>query len=358
MQLRLDALEGHLKQATAKGLAPLYVVHGDEHLLALEAVDALRQAARAQGFTEREVMSVERGFSWSRVTEAQQSMSLFGDRKIVELRIPSGKPGKDGGEALRALAAGTPSGPAADTVTLITLPRLDFATAKSAWFAALEGAGVSIKVDSVDRTKLPGWIGECLARQQQRVEPGEPGRRALQFIADRVEGNLLAAHQEIQKLGLLHPPGVLTFDDVHDAVLNVARYDVFKLSEAMLAGDVPRLVRMLEGLRGEGEATVLVLWTLTEEIRVLSKIASGAAQGKPVASMLRELRVWGPRERLVPQAAQRLSQRELEGALSMAAKLDRQVKGLREPSLPAEPWDGLLQLAMRIARPGSLPVPA
>ncbi len=126
----------------------------------------------------------------------------------------------------------------------------------------------------------------------------------------------------------------------------------------MLAGDVPRLVRMLEGLRGEGEATVLVLWTLTEEIRVLSKIASGMAQGKPAASMLRELRVWGPRERLVPQAAQRLSQRELEGALAMAAKLDRQVKGLREPSLPAESWDGLLQLAMRIARPGSLPVPA
>jgi DNA polymerase-3 subunit delta len=356
MQLRLDALEGHLKQAAAKGLAPLYVVHGDEHLLVLEAVDALRQAARAQGFTEREVMSVERGFSWSRVTEAQQSMSLFGDRKIVELRIPSGKPGKDGGEALRALAAGMPSGPATDTITLITLPRLDFATAKSAWFAALEGAGVSIKVDSVDRTKLPGWIGERLARQQQRVEPGEPGRRALQFIADRVEGNLLAAHQEIQKLGLLHPPGVLTFDDVHDAVLNVARYDVFKLSEAMLAGDVPRLVRMLEGLRGEGEATVLELWT--EEIRVLSKIASGAAQGKPVASMLRELRVWGPRERLVPQAAQRLSQRELEDALAMAARLDRQVKGLREPSLPAEPWDGLLQLAMRVARPGSLPVAA
>lgn len=174
------------------------------------------------------------------------------------------------------------------------------------------------------------------------MEAGESGRRALQFIADRVEGNLLAAHQEIQKLGLLHPPGVLSFDAVHDAVLNVARYDVFKLSEAMLSGDVPRLVRMLEGLRGEGEATVLVLWTLTEEIRVLSKIASGAAQGKPMASMLRELRVWGPRERLVPQAVQRLSQPELEAALQMAARLDRQVKGLREPTLPAEPWDGLL----------------
>lgn len=350
MQLRLDALEGHLKQAGAKGLAPLYLVHGDEHLLALEAVDALRQAARAQGFTEREVMSVERGFSWSRVTEAQQSMSLFGDRKIVELRIPSGKPGKDGGEALRALAAGTPSGPATDTVTLITLPRLDFATAKSAWFAALEGAGVSIKVDSVDRTKLPGWIGERLARQQQRVEPGDPGRRALQFIADRVEGNLLAAHQEIQKLGLLHPPGVLTFDDVHDAVLNVARYDVFKLSEAMLSGDTARLIRMLEGLKGEGEALPLVLWAVSEEIRTLLKLKAGMAQGRPLPALLKEYRIWGPRERLMEPALRRISLPTLEAAMQQAAQVDRMVKGLRAKAFAGDQWDAMLQLALKVAK--------
>ncbi|NUT13694.1 MAG: DNA polymerase III subunit delta, partial [Cupriavidus sp.] len=266
MQLKLDGLDAHLRQAKAKGLAPLYVVHGDEHLLVLEAVDRLRAAAREAGFSEREVLVAERGFHWGRLVEAQQSMSLFGDRKIVELRIPSGKPGKDGGEALRAVAAQ----PSPDVVMLVTLPRLDFAASKSTWFQALEGAGVSIKVDSVDRTRLPAWVGERLALQQQRVQGGEPGRRALQFIADKVEGNLLAAHQEIQKLGLLYPPGELSFDQVHDAVLNVARYDVFKLSESMLSGDVPRLVRMLEGLRGEGEATVLVLWALTEEIRVLS----------------------------------------------------------------------------------------
>ncbi|WP_340522109.1 DNA polymerase III subunit delta, partial [Cupriavidus necator] len=296
MQLKLDGLDAHLRQAKAKGLAPLYVVHGDEHLLVLEAVDRLRAAAREAGFSERDVLVAERGFHWGQLVEAQQSMSLFGDRKIVELRIPSGKPGKDGGEALRAVAAQ----PSPDVVLLVTLPRLDFAASKSAWFQALEGAGVSIKVDTVDRTRLPAWVGERLSLQQQRVEGGEPGRRALQFIADKVEGNLLAAHQEIQKLGLLYPPGELTFDQVHDAVLNVARYDVFKLSESMLSGDVPRLVRMLEGLRGEGEATVLVLWALTEEIRVLSKVRQGLAAGKPAGVLMRELRVWGPRERLVP----------------------------------------------------------
>ncbi len=346
MQLKLDGLEAHLRQAKGRGLAPLYVVHGDEHLLVLEAVDRLRQTARESGFTEREVLSSERGFNWGQVVQAQQSMSLFGDRKIVELRIPSGKPGKDGGEALRAVAAQ----PSPDVVMLITLPRLDFATAKSAWFQALEAAGVSIKVDSIDRTRLPAWVGERLALQQQRVESGEPGRKALQFIADKVEGNLLAAHQEIQKLGLLYPAGSLTFEQVHDAVLNVARYDVFKLSEAMLGGDLPRLVRMLEGLRGEGEATVLVLWALTEEIRVLSKVRQGLAAGKPIGVLTRELRIWGPREKLVPQAAQRLSLAQLETALAMAAKLDRQVKGLRAEGMPAEPWDGLLQLALTIAR--------
>lgn len=345
MQIKPDALEAHLRQAQGRGLAPIYAVHGDEHLLVLETVDRLRQAAREAGFTEREVLVSERGFQWSQLLEAQQSMSLFGDRKIVELRIPGGKPGKDGGEVLRAVAAQ----PSSDVVLLITLPRLDFAASKSAWFQALDAAGVTIKVDNVDRTRLPAWIGERLARQDQRVEAGEPGRRALQFIADKVEGNLLAAHQEIRKLGLLYPAGVLSFDQIHDAVLNVARYDVFKLSEAMLAGDVPRLVRMLEGLRGEGEATVLVLWALTEEIRVLSKVRQGLAAGKPPAVLARELRIWGAREKLVPQAAQRLTARQLEDALALAARLDRQTKGLRGDGVPAEPWDGLLQLALQIA---------
>lgn len=358
MQLRLDALEPHL----AKGLAGLYVVYGDEHLLAQEACDRIRASARAAGFTDRSVFTVERGFDWSSLLGASQSMSLFGDRQLVELRIPSGKPGKEGADALKSLAS--TANP--DVLTLVTLPRLDAATQKSAWFTALADAGVALKVDSIERAQLPNWIGQRLALQNQRTAPGEDGRRALQFIAERVEGNLLAAHQEIQKLGLLYPAGVLTFEQVHDAVLNVARYDVFKLNEAMLAGDVGRLSRMLDGLRGEGEAAVLVLWAVVEEVRTLLRIKRGVEAGKPLAMLLRENRVWGPRERLVGPALSRVTETALEKGLGLAARLDRQVKGLSgnvpgrpRDNPPPDPWDGLFELAMMVAapRPGSAAAP-
>mgnify|MGYP001546192548 CR=1 FL=1 len=351
MQLRLDALDTHL----TKGLAGLYVVFGDEHLLAQEACDRIRAAARAAGFTERNVFTVERSFDWSSLLGATQSMSLFGERQLIELRIPTGKPGKEGADALKTLAAaGNP-----DVLMLVTLRRLDAATQKSAWFTALTEGGVSLRIDPVERAQLPNWVAQRLAQQGQRVPPGEDGRRALQFIAERVEGNLLAAHQEIQKLGLLYPQGVLTFEQVHDAVLNVARYDVFKLNEAMLAGDVGRLSRMLDGLKGEGEAAVLVLWALTEELRTLLKIKRGAAAGKPLAMLLRENRVWGPRERLVGPALSRVTEPLLEEGLALAAALDRQVKGLtgsapgsrRRAALPPDPWDGLFELAALVAAP-------
>ncbi|MEX3907072.1 DNA polymerase III subunit delta [Paraburkholderia sp. BR14319] len=350
MQLRPDALEPHL----ARGLAGLYVVYGDEHLLAQEACDRIRAAARAAGFTDRSVFTVERGFDWSSLLGASQSMSLFGDRQLVELRIPSGKPGKEGADALKTLAAA--SNP--DVLMLVTLPRLDAATQKAAWFTALADSGVALKIDPVERTALPNWIGQRLALQGQRVAPGEDGRRALQFVAERVEGNLLAAHQEIQKLGLLYPQGVLSFEQIHDAVLNVARYDVFKLNEAMLTGDVGRLARMLDGLQGEGEASVLVLWAVVEEIRTLLRIKRGVAAGKPLAMLLRENRVWGPRERLIGPALSRLSEATLERGLALAARLDRQVKGLSGQSradwrnaLPPDAWDGLFELAMTVAAP-------
>ncbi|WP_109483322.1 DNA polymerase III subunit delta [Paraburkholderia sp. C35] len=348
MQLRLDALEAHL----AKGLAGLYVVYGDEHLLAQEACDHIRASARAAGFTDRTVFTVERGFDWSSLLGASQSMSLFGDRQLVELRIPTGKPGKEGADALKALAASANP----DVLTLITLPRLDAATQKAAWFTALSEAGVALKIDPVERAQLPGWVGQRLAQQGQRVAPGEEGKRALQFIAERVEGNLLAAHQEIQKLGLLYPSGALSFEQVHDAVLNVARYDVFKLNEAMLAGDVGRLSRMIDGLKGEGEAAVLVLWAVVEEIRTLLRIKRGVESGKPLAILLRENRVWGPRERLVGPALSRVTEASLEKALALAAKLDRQVKGLsggtpgnHRNDPPPDPWAGLFELAMAVA---------
>ncbi|SAK72702.1 DNA polymerase III subunit delta [Caballeronia fortuita] len=350
MQLKLDALEAHL----AKGPKGLYVVYGDEHLLAQEACDRIRATARANGFTDRTVFTVERGFDWSALIGATQSMSLFGDRQLIELRIPTGKPGKEGAEALKTLAdADNP-----DVVALVTLPRLDGATQKSGWFTALLGAGVALKVDPIERAQLPMWVGQRLAQQGQRVAPGEEGRRALSFIAERVEGNLLAAHQEIQKLGLLYPEGVLTFEQIHDAVLNVARYDVFKLNEAMLTGDVGRLARMLDGLKGEGEAAVLVLWALVEEVRTLLRIKRGVASGKPLATLMRENRVWGPRERLIGPALSRVTDEALEKALSLAARLDRQVKGLsgstgkRGSEPPPDPWAGMFELAMAVAHGG------
>jgi DNA polymerase-3 subunit delta len=337
MQLRLDALDPHL----AKSLAPLYVIASDEHLLALEAADKIRKTARSQGLSEREVLVVERSFKWGQLLAANQSQSLFGDRKLIELRIPTGKPGKDGGQALQDYAHAL----SPDNVTLITLPKLDWATQKSAWVAALQQAAVFIDIPLVERPQLPAWIGARLAAQRQSAD-----RQGIDFIADRVEGNLLAAHQEIQKLALLHPEGKLSFEQIQDAVLNVARYDVFKLSEAMLGGDAARLVRMLEGLKGEGEALPLVLWAMAEEIRTLLKLKSGVAQGRALGMLLKEYRIWGPRERMMEPALRRLKLSTLETALQEAAQIDKMVKGLRAKAFAGDAWDALLQLGLKVAR--------
>jgi DNA polymerase-3 subunit delta len=335
--LRPEALEGQL----AKGLAPLYVITSDEHLLALEAADRIRRAARAAGYSEREVLSVERNFKWGELLAANQALSLFGDKKLIELRIPGGKPGKDGSAALQSYAKDL----SPDNLTLITLPKLDWQTAKSSWVASLQQAAVYIEIPNVERAQLPGWIGVRLASQGQSAD-----RQGLDFIADRVEGNLLAAHQEIQKLGLLYEPGKLSYEQVHDAVLNVARYDVFKLSEAMLAGDPGRLARMLEGLKGEGEALPLVLWAVSEEIRTLLKLKAGMAQGRPLGVLMKESRIWGPRERMMEPALRRIPLGTLEQALRDAAQVDKMVKGLRAKQYAGDAWDAMLQLALKVAR--------
>ena len=337
MQLRVDALEGHL----AKTIAPLYVISSDEHLLALEAADKIRRAARANGYSERDVLTVERSFKWGELLAANQAMSLFGDKKLIELRIPTGKPGKDGGAALQAYTKDL----SPDNLTLITLPKLDWQTAKAAWVGSLQQAAVYIEIPTIERAALPNWIGTRLAAQGQSAD-----RQGLDFIADRVEGNLLAAHQEIQKLGLLHEAGRLTFEQIHDAVLNVARYDVFKLSEAMLAGDPARLVRMLEGLKGEGEALPLVLWAVAEEIRTLLKLKSGMAQGRPLGVLLKEHRIWGPKERMMEPALRRISLATLEKALQDAAQVDKMIKGLRAKAFAGDAWDAMLQLGLKVAR--------
>ena len=337
MQLRFDALDGHL----AKTLAPLYVITSDEHLLALEAADKIRRTAKAQGFFEREILSVERSFKWGALLAANQSQSLFGDKKLIDLRIPTGKPGKDGGQALQDYVSNL----SPDNLTLITLPKLDWATQKAAWVTSLQQAAVYIDIPLVERNQLPNWINQRLAMQQQSAD-----RQSLDFIADRVEGNLLAAHQEIQKLALLHPAGKLSFEQIHDAVLNVARYDVFKLNEAMLSGDVARLSRMLNGLKGEGEALPLVLWAMAEEIRTLLKLKSGMSQGRPLSALLKEYRIWGPREKLMEPALRRVSLPTLQTALQEASQVDKMVKGLRAKAFAGDAWDAILQLGLRVAR--------
>ena len=343
MQVRPEALAEHL----ARGVKALYVVHGDEPLLALEAADAIRARARQAGFTERSSYTVAGAhFDWSAVLAAGGSLSLFADRQIVEIRIPSGKPGKDGSAALQQIAeaaAGNDS-----TLTLVLLPRLDKATRTGAWFAALETHGVTLPVETIERAALPQWIAQRLARQDQRVKGGEEGQRTLQFFADRVEGNLLAAHQEIQKLALLYPEGELSFDQVESAVLNVARYDVFKLSEAVLAGQAARVQRMLDGLKAEGEAEVLVHYTLSEDIRALKRVKDAMAAGRPLPVALREQRVWGLKERLFERVLPRLTATALDNLLHSAHLVDGIVKGLKAPGWPTDGWQALQRLAFSL----------
>jgi len=345
MQLALAQLGAHLQ----KGLRSLYTLHGDEPLLMQEAADAIRAAARTQGYTERTVHTVQGAhFDWSEVLAAGGSLSLFADKQIVEVRIPSGKPGKDGSAAIQQLveqAQGNDS-----TLTLFMLPRLDFATRKGAWFGALEGGGVCIQLDTIERAALPQWIAQRLQQQGQHVAPGEEGQRTLQFFADRVEGNLLAAHQEIQKLGLLFPAGELSQAQVESAVLNVARYDVFKLSEAVLSGQVARVQRMLDGLQAEGEAEVLVHYTLAEDIRALKRVKDAMAAGQPLPMALKAQRIWGPRERLFERVLPRLSPARLNNLLQSAHQVDGIVKGLKVPDWPQDGWQALHRLALRFAR--------
>jgi DNA polymerase-3 subunit delta len=330
-----------------KGLNPLYTVHGDEPLLVQEAADAIRSAARAQGYTERTVHTVAGAhFDWSEVLAAGGSLSLFADKQIVEVRIPSGKPGKDGSAALQQLADSTQGNDS--TLILVLLPKLDRATREGAWFKALDGYGVQIPVEPVERAALPQWIAQRLAAGGQRVGAGDEGQRTLQFFADRVEGNLLAAHQEIQKLALIYPSGELSFEQVESAVLNVARYDVFKLAEAVLGGQAARVQRMLDGLQAEGEAPVLVHYTLAEDIRALKRVKDAMGLGKPLPMALREQRVWGLKERLYERVLPRLTATALDNLLHAAHLVDGIVKGLKSPGWPTDPWQALHRLAMQL----------
>ena len=341
MQIKPEQLEAQLQ----RGLRTLYTVHGDEPLLAQEACDAIRAAARAAGYSERKVFAVAGAhFDWSAVLGAAQALSLFAERQLIEIRIPGGKPGKDGSDALQRYC----QAPSDDVLTIVQLPKLDGQQLKSAWFNALDGAGVMVRVEPVERRALPGWIAGRLAAQGQRVAEGHSGQQALAFFADRVEGNLLAAHQEMQKLALLHPAGEISFDQIESAVLDVARYDVFRFGEAVLGGQVQRSLRMLDGLRAEGEAAVLVHWTLANDIQALKRVREALDHGRPLPLALQEARVWGAKQRLFERLAPTLPAHTLAHLLEAASLCDGLVKGLRHPDWPTEPWDALRRLVLML----------
>jgi DNA polymerase-3 subunit delta len=276
-----------------------------------------------------------RSFDWSELEHSLASLSLFGGKKIVELRLATGKPGAQGGEAIARYC----ERPSPDILLLVSLPRLDRTSQGTAWFGALSRAGVVVEVWPVERARLAAWIAERLGRQRQRAP-----REALEFIADRVEGNLLAAHQEVQKLALLAPEGELGLEAVREVVANVARYDAYAACEAMLAGDAARYVRIIDGLKSEGEAPTLVLWALSEDLYALARIQAGAASGRSIDELMRENRVWGPRQRPMKAAATRVAPPAVQRALAHAAGIDRAIKGVGT----GRPWDEFLKLAQTL----------
>jgi len=263
------------------------------------------------------------------------SLSLFAPKRVLDLRIPTGKPGKEGSEALQSLAASLP----ADTVTLVTLPGVDRQSQSSKWFQALDQSGLVVQAAVIKRERLGQWIASRLAQQGQTADA-----QTIELLIDRVEGNLMAAYQEVQKLALLFGAGQLQFEEVKQAVVDVARFNVFDIGAALLRGDRAHFVRMLDGLQAEGAAAPLVLWAIAEEARTLAKVQAATARGQPLAQVLREARVWGARQDLMPAAIRRLSQSQLIAALRRAADIDRMIKGLAS----GDAWDALLQLGLEL----------
>ncbi|MHB1144993.1 MAG: DNA polymerase III subunit delta [Thiobacillus sp.] len=336
MNVSADRLPDQL----ARGLAPLYVVVGDEPLAAQEAADAIRAAARAAGHSERTVYTAQGRYNWQGIFASGDNFSLFAERRLTEIRIPSGKPGVDGAKALETYANNMPP----DTLTLVSLPGLEWKTLQSRWFAALAKAGVVVEAKPIDRAALPGWIERRLARQGLRAD-----RAALEFLADQVEGNLLAAQQEIDKLALLLPPGTITLADVEHAVVDVSRLEADALQDALYAGDGARFAHIVTDLRDSGEAVPAILWQVTSAVGLLLRLKLAVAQGESLPGAMRTL--WGRDKLRAPQierALKRLSVTQVETALADLALIDRQAKGLERVG---DPWDTLLRMGMALAEP-------
>lgn len=331
MRIKPEQLEAHL----AKGLAPLYVIVGDEPLQSREAADAIRHFARQQGFEDREVLHVDRGFDWNTLLEAAGNLSLFSQRRMLDVRMP-GKPGDAGAKALTAYTQQVPE----DTVLLLTCGKLDRGATRAKWFQALEQAGVVIQVWPIDARFLPDWI-----QRRMHSRGLQPSRDAVSMLAERIEGNMLAAAQEIEKLLLLHGPGRIDAETVGTSVADSARFNVFGLVDAALAGQTERVVRMLNGLRSEGIAAALVCWALGREIRTLAVMAQELRSGGGIEPVLAHHRVWDRRKPLLRSALKRTSPDEWYALVCQCGRAERVIKG----AAVGTPWDELLQLGVQLS---------
>ncbi|SDK31664.1 DNA polymerase III subunit delta [Pseudomonas indica] len=344
MKLNPAQLAKHLQGS----LAPVYVVSGDEPLLCQEACDAIRAATRAQGFSERQVFNVENNFDWGQLIEAGASLSLFAEKRLIELRIPNGKPGDKGAAALLEYLAR----PAEDTLLLISLPKLDGSTQKTKWAKALiDGPHAQfIQIWPIDAHQLPQWIRQRLSQAGLAAN-----QEAVDLIAARVEGNLLAAAQEIEKLKLLAEGNQIDAAVVQAAVADSARFDVFGLIDAALNGEAAHALRMLDGLRGEGVETPVILWALARELRLLAGLAQQYALGVPLEKAFSQARppVWDKRRPLLSKALQRHSSARWNQLLMDAQRIDAQIKG----QAAGDPWNALGRLALLVAGQ-RLPLPS
>jgi DNA polymerase-3 subunit delta len=332
LKIRANQLSSHLKNS----LAPCYLVTGDEHLLVAEALDAIRDAARAKGFGTRELHVATTGFDWGQLAASAGNLSLFAEQRIVELRLPTGKPGRTGGQAIADLVS--QAGP--ELLFIVTGPKLDGGTAKSKWVKALEQKGVSLSVWPIGLRELPGWIAN-----RMRQAGLQPERDAVALIADRVEGNLLAASQEIEKLRLLLGEGKVTLADVTNAVARSSRYDVYKLTDAAMAGDAARAVRILGGLRAEGVEPVIVMWALTRELRTLAMLDDAVRQGRDLGGAMQSLRVWSNRQGLVRSCVGRHQHGAFHRLLKTSGRADAAAKGQRF----GDPWQMAADIVIEMA---------
>ncbi|MCX7101473.1 MAG: DNA polymerase III subunit delta [Methylobacter sp.] len=334
MQLKPE----HMAAALKKELLPVYFLSGDEPLQLGEIADAVRAAARKAGYDTREVLSVDSAFSWSELSEAAGSLSIFADKKIIDLRLSTGTPGLDGAKALIAYCERPPE----DTLLLITAAKVASASLKTRWFQALDKAGCVIQVWPLEGQDLLRWLQQ---RMQARGLQAEP--EGLKVLASRIEGNLLAAAQEIEKLYVLYGAGHLSQQQIFDVVADSSRFDVFKLMDSVLAAKVGRILKILSGLKAEGVAAPVVLWALTREARVLIKIKRALASGQNRAVVFKNNQIWDKRQQLVSDALIRLSELDLNKILTLSAKADRQIKGREQ----GEPWETLLAACLIFARP-------